>query len=169
MLVQPNGVVNGQSYYSNWRFGAQTFDYNGCGVIATYNVMVLLGRNPSLAQVTYDIESGHGALAWGYLGTDPLHPYKYFQDNGIKVEQYLTYNNFNKSFVNMQMSQYAMICFWNNKNDIRDGAHFVAVQKISENKFAVYNYISNRQTIFYKTSLADIIGQGRFMSGLIIN
>lgn len=165
------GLVNGQGYYSNWKFGVRTFDYNGCGVIATYNVMYLLNKKQKLSQVAYDIERKQGTLVWGFAGTDPTHPYEYFKEKGIPVKQYYSQSSFNTVFNNMKTSQYALVCFWNNKNDITKGAHFVAVSKTSSGDYIVYNYSSSERKAEKRSDLADVMneGKGSLICGLIIN
>ena len=175
-LEKPNmGIVNGQGHYSEWRFGVQTFDKNGCGVIATYNVMYLLNKNPKLSEVAYDIEKNSGALAWGYAGTDPTHPIEYFKLKGIAVKQYYDYNVFDSNLKNMRTDQYAIVCFQNDKNDINKGVHFVAVSKeeIDENtcKFTIYNsskYYEGAITV-YNTDNIMSKGEGKLITFLIIN
>ncbi len=163
-----SGVINGQSNYKDWKFGAKTFDYNGCGVIATYNVMTLLGHKVKLSEIAYEFESKKGTFVWGLFGTDPSHPYEYFKEKGIKVEQYLSYSKYEKAFRNMNTNQCAMVCFWNNKKNIKEGAHFVAVKKNANDKYEVFNYENNNQYSKTFTSLSAILANKKMIVGLIV-
>lgn len=168
-LSQPNGYINAQSSYYNWQFGARTLDYNGCGVIATYNVMRMLGYNPNLASVAYDIERNHGTLLWGYAGTDPSHPLDYFNSHGIRVRSYYNISSLESAARNINCSnQFIMMCFWNNKNDLTKGAHFIAVRKQANGEYIAYNrYDDNRDLT--KFSLTEILSNGSLISSYIIN
>lgn len=165
------GLVNGQGYYFDWKFGVRTFDYNGCGVIATYNVMYLLGDSPKLSEVAYEIESKQGVLVWGYAGTDPTHPYEYFKEKGIKVTQYYDVSDYDSALDKMGENQYALVCYWNDKSSISEGAHFVAVSKNSSDRFVVYNDSNFNKAAVTYSNLTNIMnnGKGKMIVGLIVN
>ncbi len=168
---QVNGLINNQWAYDGWKFGLSTMDYNGCGVIATYNVMYLLGREEKLSDVAYEIERKLGTLVLGYFGTDPSQIKVYFKDKGIACSgTYLNKSWFENAFKNMRTNQYAIVCFMNNKYNPFKGAHFVAVSRQSNGKYVVYNsgYSVGSITV---NDLNGVIndGKGLFLSGFIIN
>ena len=169
------GLFNGQGSLMKWKFGARTFDKNGCGVIATYNVMCLLGKRQKMSAVAYDIERKQGTLAWGYAGTDPTHPIEYFKSKGISSKLYWREDLFDCDFTPMKINQCALVCFWSDRNNkLSEGAHFVAVRKILDVdksiKFEVYNTTNSCPIAITYTNLKGIMGfDGEFISGIIVN
>ncbi|MDO4581622.1 MAG: hypothetical protein Q4B96_03450 [Bacillota bacterium] len=64
-----NGLIIHQRRLRGWRFGAHGSDYNGCGWIAAYNALLLLGRPADAAELIRELEGG--LLIGGTLGVAP--------------------------------------------------------------------------------------------------
>ena len=82
------GYIVDQWVLDDINFGSKQSSLNGCGWIATYNVLKTLGENPNAAKLVQNLESG--ALAAGNLG---LHPYAigtYLEQNGYTVKYSFT-------------------------------------------------------------------------------
>ena len=54
------------------KFGFQSFDENGCGVISLYNLLVSQGRTPDLASLILLNELMNTDLGLGFLGVNPI-------------------------------------------------------------------------------------------------
>lgn len=89
----------------------------------------------------------------------------------ISVKQYYNQTSFDNVFKNMKTTQYAMVCFWNNKKDKFEGAHFVAVSRNKNGKYTLYNYSSNSPSSTTRSNLTDVMnkGKGSLICGLIVN
>lgn len=76
--IPTNALLSGTSYIdhqyllSNWKFGFQSFDNNGCGVISLYNLLVSQGRTPDLASLILLNELMNTDLGLGFLGLNPI-------------------------------------------------------------------------------------------------
>lgn len=71
----------------------------------------------------------------------------------------------------MRDDQYAIVCFWNDKNNIKRGAHFVAVSRDNSGEFSVYNdsKLSKTEKTTFDTNQILSGGQGKLITYLIIN
>ena len=56
-IPQGNGYINGQAKcsVSDMKYGLFTMAYNGCGVIALYNLMFCKGKKMSVADIAREI------------------------------------------------------------------------------------------------------------------
>ena len=167
--TEPKSFINGQDYYSKWKFGFSTLDHNGCGVIAMYNVLVGLNRRIDLANVIFDFDINSATLGLGFFGTDPTHYPIYFKSIGLNYNTFLSYSNLQKAIKKMNNNQMILVCAWNGKNK-SDGAHFVAASYNSNsiNPVKVYNRYSNdKGTYSFSTFGKDIIG-GDLITAFIV-
>lgn len=145
-LTNPSDYINGQDYYSDWKYGTKTIDDNGCGPIAVFNTMLKLKKEPKFADVLYDLEKYSGTLFMGAAGADPTHLSEYFKNNGVSYKSYNNFSQMQSAINNMSTSQMAIICFWNGST-VFEGAHYAAVEKVVENNttsYRIYNAYSNR-------------------------
>lgn len=178
-IQEPTGYINGQNYYSNWKFGIVgmdntgigkgTLDKNGCGVIATYNVLRGINKSKKLADVIYEFDYNSGSLASGLFGSDPTHYSTYFSKNNISCKKYESYSSLQKAIRNMSSNQMILVCAWNG-NSIFDGAHYVAASytKGVSRPITVYNlYISSKSTYTFSTFDQNVIG-GNLITAYII-
>lgn len=129
-LDQPKGIIDNQYKYPNWKMGAKSLSNNGCAAIASYNVMYLLGKEQKLYDVIYYYEATGGTLAFGYFGIDPTSIRPYFNAQAVNCNSYSSVNSLQNDINNMPYSKFIILCYWNDKNNIGSGAHFIAVQKI---------------------------------------
>ena len=68
----------------DFRMGLRSSDKNGCGWIAAYNAMILLGNPQRPADVIKRFDAS--SLVFGFLGTNPLYISGYFKEKGYDVE-----------------------------------------------------------------------------------
>jgi hypothetical protein len=67
-----DGYINDQSQLSSWKFGFQSFNQNGCGVISLYNLLVSQNRTPNLSLLILLSELMNADLGLGFLGLVPM-------------------------------------------------------------------------------------------------
>jgi hypothetical protein len=65
----------------------------------------------------------------------------------------------------MSPNQCAMVCYWNKKYNVTEGAHFVMFTKNEQNKYCVYN-----GDVETADSLSQILekGEGGYITGYIV-
>ena len=144
--AEPTGYIYGQGYYSNWKFGTRTLDYNGCGVIATYNALRKLGKPTKLIDIIYDFDIKSGSLAMGFFGSDPTHISQYLREKGFTCTAYKTFSSLEPALSKMTKNQVLIVCAWNS-DDKKTGAHYIAVEKIKSNSYGIYNLYSNSEEL----------------------
>lgn len=164
---EPTGYINGQKYYSNWKYGCSTLDYNGCGVIATYNVMKKIGKTKKLKDIIYDFDVRSGSLAIGLFGSDPTHFGTYFSANGVKYSKYYNFSSLQSAMSKMSTGQMALIGAWNGTSAF-DGAHYIAVEKTSSGSFRIYNYYSNSTSYVTKSVINKSVTGGNLIIAYIV-
>lgn len=152
-IKRNGGYIEQQSKFSDMSYGLKPLSYNGCGLIATYNVIFHLTGS-------YDIDfptiikafENDGIILNGYFGTSMVAIQDYFKKKGYKV----TGSSKNEDFNNIG-NQYnaCIITVFNDVNDITDGMHFIAVTK-KDGKYTVHNNGYNSSSVVY-TSIDDVM------------
>jgi hypothetical protein len=74
------------SVVSAMKMGYFTADYNGCGWIATYNALLLLGKDQPPADIIKYYDSQGGTFVNGKFGINPESIAMYLEHQGIKTE-----------------------------------------------------------------------------------
>jgi hypothetical protein len=163
----PTDYINNQNTgnYHNWKFGLSTMDKNGWGVIATYNLLKMLGDTKNLADIAYEIESKSGTLVLGFFGTDPTHFGEYFKGKNKKTTAYASLDALEKAAKNMSESQRLILTKWN-ESSVLKGAHVVAVKK-SGNYYTVYNPNGYGKSDDFNT-LKAYIKEGSLIIGYVV-
>ncbi|MCM1546661.1 MAG: hypothetical protein NC033_06485 [Clostridiales bacterium] len=171
-LTNPTGYINDQSNYTNWGYGLTSLAEGGCGIIAIFNVMQKLQKNPQLADIIYEFDSKSGNLFWGKGGADVTHIRKYFNDRDIHNEFYDKWSTMKNKLKNMTDKQIAICSYWLTRSPIN--GHYVAVEKLKDSNgndyFKVYNVGGAYITVYdLDTDYANkIFLNGDFINGYII-
>ena len=121
-----NGFIFSQrsKAVANMRFGLKPIWYNGCGIIAVYNALLLLGFQFDLRNIA-DYFERRGKMLWGLFGTKPWSIGGFFKKNGFKIRLCRWKKADNGVYV---------IAVWNK----RPGMHYMAVKK-DDDGIRVYN------------------------------
>ena len=153
-LGSVKGYINGQERepYCNFKYGAYTMAYNGCGVIGVHNALIILGKGKELRDVIYYHET-HGAVLNGVFGTNPIESADYFASNNCSVTVSYEVAKFDSIAADSKVS---VLTFWNT-GSIFDGAHTVALTKNSDGSIDVYNYYNNSTTTERFNSIAAMV------------
>lgn len=138
-IPQGNGYINGQAKcsVSDMKYGLFTMAYNGCGVIALYNLMFFKGKKMSVADIAREIYP-YSSILFGIFGNRMLRICRFFDSHRIK------YKNVGKSADTISSFPKYDCCIlglWNGYRNPFKGKHFVFVRNVG-GKAVVYNYSS---------------------------
>jgi hypothetical protein len=145
------GYINYQEQFTTWRYGLTTMNNNGCGAIATYNVLkhvgkfsntsIKVGNTKALATIVRDYEAFHGTIAFAFGGTNPAKVESYLWLRGVKVVTYSGISDemsFYTASKSLKPNQIMMLDYWW-QLDGEVGAHLVAIIKDSSGNFIIPN------------------------------
>ena len=154
--------VNGQKVceYAGRRFGWLRFGNNGCGVLAVYNALGLLGRKPSFAGL---FGYFHAWYRPRFFGVFPWQIRRYFKKQAIPFRRERSLQELEEG---LKGGGVAVLTYWNRCGELFGkrfpkplrGAHSVAV--FYEDKFTVCNRYSNRDRFYKYDSLEELLKDG---------
>lgn len=146
-----------------WRYGFRSSAATGCGWIATYNALCLLGQDPQPEEL---IRFYHRQLPLihGNLGTTILAPAMYFKKLGYGVDWTSRYDRFD------EMAKDADVCVlfyrWRDKWQI--GSHFVTVQHTPHGFLGYNTYRNSKGPDRYGMSLSGFLKRKKYFGGVLI-
>ena len=135
-----------------WRYGFRTSADTGCGWIATYNALRLMGYKADPEKLIRYYEQ-QLPLIHGNLGTNIQGPACFFRHHGFKVETLSDTERFDEA---AKMCDVCIIFYYWRKK-FKFGAHFATV-RYADGKFTGYNTFTNSVGADdYGSSLADFL------------
>lgn len=146
-----------------WRYGLRSSAAVGCGWIATYNALQLMGyrTDPEALIRCYERQL---PLIHGNAGTSFWGPALRFKQWGFPVE--VTANR--KRFDALAKESDACILFYHWRRGIKLGAHFVALEH-TPNGFVGYNTYRNSQgPDHYGESLDSFLQKRKYFGAVLI-
>ena len=146
-----------------WRYGFRTSAATGCGWIATYNALRLMGYRVDIEELITWYERML-PLIHGNAGTTIPAPALRFKTWGFPVNLVLDQKKFDEA------AKQADVCllFYRWRKGCRFGAHFVALQH-TENGFIGYNtYKNSKGPDRYGPSLVDFLKRHHFFGPVLI-
>lgn len=146
-----------------WRYGLRTSAATGCGWIATYNALHLMGYEPDAEELIRYYERQF-PVVHGNAGTHIQAPARFFQHHGFSVQTLSDTEKFDEAAKNADVC--IIFYYWRKK--FKFGAHFVTVQ-YQDGKFTGYNtFRTSEGADDYGTALAQYLKKcGFFMPFLI--
>ena len=120
-----------------WRYGFRSSAATGCGWIATYNALQLMGYDADPQELIRYYER-QLPLIHGNCGTMTWAPARYFYKRGFRVKLTASRDQFDR--LGKESDVCLLFYWWRSKKAI--GAHFVAVQH-TEQGFVGYNTFTN--------------------------
>ena len=120
-----------------WRYGFRSSAATGCGWIATYNALRLLGKQAEPEELIRFYERQF-PLVHGNCGTTILAPAFFFKKKGYAVE----WTACNDRFDDLAKASDVCILYYRWQKGIKFGAHFVALQ-YKNGQFIGYNTYKN--------------------------
>ena len=158
------GTLNGQGKgaLATCRYGFFPMSYNGCEIIALYNIRYLLGIPEELCNIAKEVYP-YGHAFCGVFGTWPFAIGKYLKDNHIPYIYDKEYGDFSKTF---SSGKYAVITFWNAHHPFK-GIHTVAIENVPEG-VKVYNKTNSATEPVVVESLDGYMDAKRFICGYTV-
>ena len=120
-----------------WRYGLRASAVTGCGWIAAYNALRIMGHKPAPQMLIRSFQR-HVPVINGNLGTFLFSPALWFRKRGYRVKTYVLREDFDAAAKNAD----ACILFYRWMGKMSAGAHFVALGYDGEN-FIGYNVYRN--------------------------
>ena len=146
-----------------WRYGLRTSAATGCGWIATYNALRLMGYHPKPEELIRYYERQF-PLLHGNAGTLSQGPALFFQHHGFPVQTLSVLKSFDEAAKDADVC--ILFYYWRNK--LKFGAHFVTVQ-YKDGKFTGYNtFRTSDGPDDYGTSLERYIQKHKFFGTFLI-
>ncbi len=141
-MSEYTGFINGQGKgnVSKLKFGNNTMNKNGCGVIAAYNALVAMDDREDICNIAAHFESD-GQILGGDWGTNIYAIGRYFEVRGYDVETVSADNVISGKIPNADSY---VLASWNS-SEITDGMHIVAIRNTENKKIEIFNE-SNKKT-----------------------
>ena len=147
-----------------WRYGFRTSAATGCGWIATYNALRLMGYRANPESLIYFYE-WQVPFVHGNLGTLALGPAQFFKQHGFQVETCSRIEEFD------DLAKDADVCllFYYWRRGVKFGAHFVTLQ-YKDGQFIGYNtYKNSTGPDRYGPSLSAFLKQKKYFAPVLIS
>ncbi|MBQ7284014.1 MAG: hypothetical protein IJW74_04070 [Oscillospiraceae bacterium] len=146
-----------------WRYGLRSSAATGCGWIAAYNALRIMGYKPT-AQMLIRYFEHQVPLFNGNTGTFILSPALFFKRFGFKVTTTASKKQFDKI---AKQSDAGILYFWW-KNGFKIGAHFVAVQYTPKGFVGYNTYKNSKGPDFYGESLEQFIARKKYFGAVFM-
>ena len=140
----------GTSPVKSMRYGDYNISYNGCELVAVYNVMRFINKKQNFAQIILEFEINHMYYFFnsGKYGTDPEDLKKYFRAHNVDFGYATRLDMFIKNIISKK-NKCGIFSFWNNEckehpfDFVSGGLHTVAYDYDAKTKkittFNLYN------------------------------
>lgn len=146
-----------------WRYGFRSSAATGCGWIATYNALRLMGYRASPEKLIRYYER-QLPLIHGNAGTTILGPALFFQQQGFPVE----YTSVRERFDALARESDVCILFYRWRKNWKLGAHFVALRS-TETGFVGYNtYRNSTGPDHYGPSLEAFLKEKKYFGAVLM-
>ena len=147
-----------------WRYGLRTSAATGCGWIATYNALKLLGKEETPENLIAYYER-QVPVIHGNLGTMILAPAMYFKKRGYKVDWTARYDRFDQ----VAKDSHACILFYRWHSKWKLGAHFVALHHTPDGFIGYNTYTNSKGPDRYGQSLSAFLKQKKYFGAVLIS
>lgn len=144
-------VGQGLGELKKFRIGRHNFHHSGCGCIALFNTLSMMGQKPNLCEIVEFVEK-KGMLAYGLMGTNPKAVEKYLRLKGVAFQRFLRMDELQEAIQpdDVIISLY----WWTQPKSI--GAHYVSL-RADETGLTAYNVFGNRDIIYHYDTVADFM------------
>ena len=162
---EPYKIINGHAKQKckHMLFGIRNFSQVGSGVIAVYNLMILLNRAVLLADSTREIYI-KARTPLGIFGVHPLKIFRYFSSHYLPVNLDRNCRDFCEKF---QPGFCGMVFCWTGKKFFSP-IHAFAIENY-KGKVYVYNRIPNSSRPYEYQSISSAVNPKSFIVGYYIN
>lgn len=134
----PQGMLNGQGLgtLSRFRYGLFGFGWCGCEIIATYNLLQMLGRPERLSVISREIYR-YGHVLFGFFGTNVYVLSHYLKKHGIRAKTF-----YSKQAFLRRPGTCGVVSFWTNRM-LMSSVHTVAYRVNADRSVTVFNRYNN--------------------------
>lgn len=163
-LVTDSEFINGQGKcaVSDSRMGLMKMSYNGCGAIALYNALRLIGKKPDMGLIVTLIER-YGLVLFGILGTSPFSIKRIGKLLGAHMTRMLTY----EEFVAAAEGNITILACWTGR-PFRSSNHLMAIDG-RNGSFLVYNRYNDMTCPSEIPSIDRLCKKEQYVSGYVVN
>lgn len=162
--------INGQKLceYANRRFGWRRFASNGCGVLAIYNALGLIGRAIPLEQIYRHFQAWYRPR---FFGIRPIRIAQYLKKQNISFQTAQTPEQLDEF---LKSGGVAVVSYWNRTftlmgtelPNVFRGAHFVTIG--FDERYTIYNRFSNRNRTYAFDTLDECLANHYYMKGFFL-
>ena len=146
-----------------WRYGFRASAATGCGWIATYNALCLLGK-PVEPEKLIQYYERQFPLVHGNCGTTILAPAFYFKKKGYRVDWTACTDRFDE----MAKQNDVCILFYRWMKKWKYGAHFVCLQHTDKGIVAYNTYRNSKGPDRYGESLEKYLKEKKYFGAVLI-
>ena len=136
---------------------------NACGWVAAYNALFAIDNKKSPADIIQYIENNNGLILDGVFGTNPAIYDRLFKRFGEISETTYTPTNLDET---AKKGRTAILCYFNDKDDISKGAHYININWDGE-KYIAYN-TNTIEGISHIPSIEEFINKNRVLISLTV-
>lgn len=146
-----------------WRYGFRASAATGCGWIAAYNALHILGDHAEPEVLIQSFEQ-QLPLIHGNLGTTILAPAFYMKKRGYLVDWTSCYDRFD------DLAQRSDVCilFYRWRKKWKIGAHFTALQHTTDGFVGYNTYTNSKGPDRYGESLEKYLRAQKYFGGVLI-
>ena len=145
------------------RYSLRSSAVTGCGWIATYNALHIMGYNPD-KNTLINYYKKQIPLLNGNIGTFVLSPAIFFKEFGFPVRITLKNSEFDRI---AEHSDVCILYFWW-KNKFKIGAHFVALHKTDKGFIGYNTYNNSKGPDMYGQSIEEFIKRKKYFGTMLI-
>ena len=149
------GYITDQNKVDQFKMGFAGAAWNGCGWVAAYNAMIMLGNPKQPEEVINHFDNIFGNIFYGAFGANPIAVHSYFFFQGYDVG-YLSMNDISNSEAGAQSATACIMLYWHGS-----GAHYVAFQWTGQN-FEAYNTGFNSNGVYTFSSVYSYITSNNY-------
>ena len=162
---EPYSIINGHTRHqsSQMRFGLRSFARVGSGVVAVYNLMILLNRAVPLTDTAREIYI-KAKTPLGIFGVHPLKVFRYFSSHYLPVNLDRNFRSFCEKF---EPGFCGIVFCWTGRKFFSP-IHAFAVENYN-GKIYIYNRIANSPRRYEYHSVSAVTDPKSFIVGYFIN
>ena len=162
---EPRSLINGQAVHccGKMRFGLRTFSAVGSAVIAVYNLMLLLNRQPVLADIARELYI-RARTPLGLFGVRSLRIFRYFSAHYIPVNIDRDFSSFCEKF----RPGFCGIIVCKSSKGVFSLPHAMALEN-DNGRIFVYNRIANSTKRYEFSSTEFSANSKKFIIGYYID
>lgn len=146
-----------------WRYGFRTSAATGCGWIATYNALLLMGKYIAPEKLIKFYER-QLPLIHGNTGTSIFAPAIFFKRHGYTVKCTAIRSHFDKM---VEDSDVCILYFWWRRK-WKMGAHFVCLHRTERGIIGYNTYRNSKGPDYYGDSLIEFLKKRKYFGAVLI-